>query len=131
MLLIPQASIRFFVWLLSLTVYRIRVYGRENLPRDSGALLVPNHVTWIDGILLMLTSSRPMRMIAWAPNIETRPWMATGEPVWRDSHRPAQAQDDRRGLAQAREAIDNGELVCIFPEGGMTRSGQVQAFKPG
>ena len=44
-LLIPQASIRFFVWLLSLTIYRVRVFGRENLPREGGALLVPNHVT--------------------------------------------------------------------------------------
>ena len=131
--LIPQASIRFFVWLLSLTVYRVRVFGRENLPREGGALLVPNHVTWVDGILLMLTSSRPIRMIAWAPNIERRPWIKRlAEPVRRDSDRPAQAQEDRRRAPRrpARRCND-GELVCIFPEGGLTRTGQVQAFKPG
>src|SRR5213076_3120632 len=71
-LLIPQASIRFLAWLLSLTLYRLRVFGRENLPRRGGALLVPNHVSWVDGILLMLVSSRPVRMIAWAPNLEAR-----------------------------------------------------------
>ena len=65
-ILIPQASLRFLAWLLSLTIYRLRVYGRENLPRQGGALLVSNHVSWIDGILLMLVSSRPVRMIAWA-----------------------------------------------------------------
>ena len=51
--LIPQASIRFFVWLLSLTVYRIRVFGRETCRATAGPLLVPNHVTWIDGMLLL------------------------------------------------------------------------------
>ena len=94
MLLIPQASIRFFVWLLSLTVYRVQVFGRENLPREGGALLVPNHVTWVDGILLMLTSSRPIRMIAWAPNIEAPAVDQTaGRPVRRDSDRPDQAEE--------------------------------------
>ena len=67
--LIPQASIRFLVWLASCTVYRVKVYGRENLPATGGALLVPNHVSWIDGVLLLLTSSRPIRMVAFAGNM--------------------------------------------------------------
>ena len=52
--IIPQASIRFLVWLASRTVYRIRIQGLENLPDEGGALLVANHVSWIDGILLLL-----------------------------------------------------------------------------
>lgn len=130
--LIPQASIRFVVWLLSLTIYRVRVFGRENLPQTGGALLVPNHVTWIDAIFLMLTSSRPIRMIAWASNIEATPTlkrMATmfgAIPI-----DPTKPKLIVKALRTAREAVANGELVCIFPEGGLTRSGQVQAFKPG
>jgi acyl-[acyl-carrier-protein]-phospholipid O-acyltransferase/long-chain-fatty-acid--[acyl-carrier-protein] ligase len=130
--LIPQASIRFIVWLMSLTVYRVRVFGRENLPRESGALLVPNHITWIDGILLMLTSSRPIRMIAWAPNLEKRPWikrlsnMFGAIPI--DPLKPKMIV---AALRTAREAVKNGDLVCIFPEGGLSRTGQVQSFKPG
>ena len=54
--------------------YRVTPLGLENLP-VGGFLLVPNHISWIDGVLLMLTSSRPIRMIAWAPNIESRPWI--------------------------------------------------------
>jgi acyl-[acyl-carrier-protein]-phospholipid O-acyltransferase/long-chain-fatty-acid--[acyl-carrier-protein] ligase len=131
-LLIPQASIRFFAWLLSLTVYRLRVFGRENLPRNEGALLVPNHITWIDGILLMLISSRPVRMIAWAPNIEARPWIQWlanlfgAIPI-----DPLKPKKIVTALRMAREAIAKGELVCIFPEGGLSRTGQVQAFRPG
>jgi acyl-[acyl-carrier-protein]-phospholipid O-acyltransferase/long-chain-fatty-acid--[acyl-carrier-protein] ligase len=131
-LLIPQASIRFFVWLLSLTVYRVKVFGRENLPREGGALLVPNHVTWVDGILLMLTSSRPIRMVAWAPNLERRPWIKRLAEVFGaipiDPTKPKKVVES---LRVAREALLAGELVCIFPEGGLSRSGQVQAFKPG
>ncbi len=130
--LLPQASIRFFVWLLSLTVYRVKVFGRENLPREGGALLVPNHVTWVDGILLMLTSSRPIRMVAWAPNLERRPWIKRLAEVFGaipiDPTKPKKVVES---LRVAREALLAGELVCIFPEGGLSRSGQVQAFKPG
>jgi acyl-[acyl-carrier-protein]-phospholipid O-acyltransferase / long-chain-fatty-acid--[acyl-carrier-protein] ligase len=131
-LLIPQASIRFFAWLLSLTVYRVRVFGRENLPRNEGALLVPNHISWIDGILLMLISSRPVRMVAWAPNIESRPWIQRlaglfgAIPI-----DPLKPKKIVTALRTAREAIAKGDLVCIFPEGGLTRTGQVQAFRPG
>jgi acyl-[acyl-carrier-protein]-phospholipid O-acyltransferase/long-chain-fatty-acid--[acyl-carrier-protein] ligase len=130
--LIPQASIRFFAWLLSLTIYRVKIFGRENLPREGGAMLVPNHVTWIDGIMLMLTSSRPIRMVAWAPNIEATPrikWLANLFGVI-----PIDPTKPKRIIAAfqtAREALNAGELVCVFPEGGLTRTGQVQAFKPG
>lgn len=56
--LLPTATIRFVVWLLSHTVYRLRIYDSENIPETGGALLVPNHVSWIDGILILLASSR-------------------------------------------------------------------------
>jgi acyl-[acyl-carrier-protein]-phospholipid O-acyltransferase/long-chain-fatty-acid--[acyl-carrier-protein] ligase len=129
--LIPQASIRFFVWLLSKTIYRISVYGRENLPREGGALLVCNHVSWVDGILLLLTSSRPIRMIAWASNFEN-PWLkrlaATFGMI---PILPTRPKTIVAAMRTARDALNNGELVCIFPEGGLTRSGQVQAFRPG
>jgi acyl-[acyl-carrier-protein]-phospholipid O-acyltransferase / long-chain-fatty-acid--[acyl-carrier-protein] ligase len=130
--LLPQATLRFLVWLLSLTVYRVRVFGRENLPREGGALLVPNHVTWVDAFLLMLTSSRPIRMVAWAANIERRPWIKRLANLFGvipiDPTKPKLIVT---ALRTAREALKAGELVCIFPEGGLTRSGQVQAFKPG
>ena len=76
--LIPQASVRFLVWLASHTAYRIRVFGLDNLPERGGALLVANHVSWLDGILLLLTSSRPVHILAFASNLRSRPlrWLA-------------------------------------------------------
>lgn len=129
--LIPQASIRFVAWLLSLTIYRMRILGRANLPRQGGALLVPNHITWVDGLLLMLTSSRPIRMVAWAGNLENK-WVKKLADVFGVIPiTPTRPKQVVTALRTARDALAAGELVCIFPEGGLTRTGQVQAFKPG
>ncbi|MCU0871643.1 MAG: acyl-[ACP]--phospholipid O-acyltransferase [Pirellulaceae bacterium] len=128
--LIPQASIRFLVWLASRTVYRIRVFGLENLPQRGGALLVANHVSWLDGPLMLLTSSRPVRVLAFAGNFQNR-WtrrLADLFGVILISSRPKSIV---AALQTARQALQSGELVCIFPEGAITRTGQMQAFRPG
>ncbi len=128
--LIPQAAIRFSVWLVSKLFYRIRIYGRENLPSEGGALLVPNHISWMDGVLLMLTSSRPLRMVVWSGNFENR-FLQRLAKLYGVISISARPKEIAAALKTAREALHNGELVCVFPEGGISRTGQVQAFKPG
>lgn len=128
---IPQATIRFAVWLLSMTIYRIRVFGHENLPREGGALLVANHITWVDGILLLLSSSRPIRMVALSSNLENKWLKWLGDMFGVIPINPAKPKMVVTAFRTAREALNQGELVCIFAEGGLTRSGQVQAFRPG
>ena len=128
--LIPQASVRFVVWLASKTVYRIRVFGHDNLPERGGALLVANHVSWLDGPLMLLTSSRPVRVLAFLGDFENH-WLrrlAARFGVMLVSPQPKAVM---AALRTARKALQNGELVCIFPEGSITRSGQMQAFRPG
>jgi len=130
--LLPTATIRFVVWLASHTVYRVRAYGRENIPDEGGALLVPNHVTWIDGILMIITSSRPIRMVAYSEYINSGPigWLARlygTIPINPDAGPKALI----KSLQTAKEAIENGELICIFAEGELTRTGQMQAFQKG
>jgi acyl-[acyl-carrier-protein]-phospholipid O-acyltransferase/long-chain-fatty-acid--[acyl-carrier-protein] ligase len=128
--LIPQASMRFMVWLASGLLYRIRVYGRENVPEQGGALLAVNHISWLDGILLLLTSSRTLRLIGYVGNFQQGflKWLAKLWGVIPISPRPKAI---RQALETARQALLDGELVVIFPEGGITRSGQLQSFKPG
>ena len=129
--LIPQATVRFLFWLATMTLYRIRIHGKENLPREGGALLVANHVSWMDGMALLVSSSRPIRFIAWGGNIKNGVvrWLAeTFQIIPIDPTKPKQIV---ASLKTAREALKNGELVCIFPEGGITRTGQVQGFRPG
>lgn len=128
--LIPYASLRFVVWLASRTIYRVRVYGREHLPERGGALLAPNHVTFIDGVLLLLTSSRPVRMVAYADYVEKWwvRWLARQMGVI--PIRPGR-RSVVESIRQARAALAAGELVCIFPEGALTRTGELGPFKPG
>ncbi|MFT5527223.1 MAG: acyl-[acyl-carrier-protein]-phospholipid O-acyltransferase [Pirellulaceae bacterium] len=128
--LLPQATIRFIVWLATNTIYRVKLYGIENIPAHGGALLVPNHVSWLDGILLLLVSSRPVRMVVFSGNFKNKwfIWMADLFGAIMIGPRPKLIA---KALKTARQALQNGELVCIFPEGGITRSGQLKTFKPG
>jgi len=129
-ILIPQATLRFAVWLASQTVYRIRVQGHDNLPTEGGALLVANHVSWIDGILLLMASSRPVRVIAFAPYIRgwAVRWFARSMGVIPIDSGPKAI---RNAIKTARQALADGQLVAIFPEGQITRTGQLQPFKAG
>jgi acyl-[acyl-carrier-protein]-phospholipid O-acyltransferase / long-chain-fatty-acid--[acyl-carrier-protein] ligase len=128
--LIPQATIKFLAWLVTHSVYKIRVYQRENIPEQGGAILVPNHISWLDGLLLFATSSRQVRMLIDATLIDT--WRAHGfaKLMGAIPIKPT-PKSTRKAIETAREALQAGELVCIFPEGGISRSGQLQRFKPG
>ncbi|MBI1902888.1 MAG: AMP-binding protein, partial [Planctomycetia bacterium] len=129
--LIPSASLRFFVLLASKTIYRVKVVGLENIPERGGALLVPNHVSWLDGVLLLLTSSRPIRMVAHAKYV-TGGWIGRLARVMGVIPiDPASKSSVRRAIETAREALARGELVCVFPEGHITRTGELGPFKRG
>ena len=130
--LLPQATVRFFVWLLSRFVYRVRIYDVENLPENGPGLLVANHVSWLDGVLLLLSSSRPIRMVAYADYVKG-PWIGRLARLF--GIIPIRSGDGPRALMHslntAREALQAGELVCIFAEGQITRDGQLQKFERG
>ena len=127
---IPQASIRFLVWLATHTVYRVRVNQRFNLPETGGALLVANHVSWLDGLLLLATSSRPIRILIQADWVQGPLTRTLARVMGAIPIKPT-PKATRLAIETAREALNNEELVCIFPEGSMTRTGQLRAFKPG
>jgi acyl-[acyl-carrier-protein]-phospholipid O-acyltransferase/long-chain-fatty-acid--[acyl-carrier-protein] ligase len=124
--------VRFPLWLLRHTIYRLDVQGRENLPADGPALLVSNHVSWIDAALIQAAQKRRIRFLVWAPFL--------GIPFLRLVLRGVKAIpiDGTAGpraivhaLRQAGEALANGEVVCIFAEGGITRTGFLLPFQRG
>ncbi|MCF7855515.1 MAG: AMP-binding protein, partial [Candidatus Pacebacteria bacterium] len=132
LVIIPDFFVRFLVVLLTRTVYRIKTHGIENVPIEGGALLVPNHVSWVDALLLSATTQRRVRFIM-ARNIAGwwlfRPLFRLMKVI------PISPNDPPRkvvaALNEARQALDDGSLVCIFAEGTITRSGNLNAFKSG
>jgi acyl-[acyl-carrier-protein]-phospholipid O-acyltransferase / long-chain-fatty-acid--[acyl-carrier-protein] ligase len=127
--LMPFHAARLAVQLLSECLYRVRVEGVENIPAG-GALVVANHVSWADGILLGLACPRHPRMIAFAQYFDN-PWLGWFGRLGRIIPIGTTRKSMVDSIRLAREALQEGELVCIFPEGGITRSGQMEEFRPG
>jgi acyl-[acyl-carrier-protein]-phospholipid O-acyltransferase/long-chain-fatty-acid--[acyl-carrier-protein] ligase len=128
--LIPQATIKFLAWLMTHSVYRIHVYNRDNIPEQGGALLAPNHISWIDGLLLLTTSSRQVRILIDA-DLLTNWWTRGLAKIMGAIPIKSSPKAAHRAICRARRALRMGELVCIFPEGEISRSGHLQNFKPG
>jgi len=110
-------------------LYRVRVEGVENVP-EGGALLAANHVSWADGVLLGLACPRLPRMVAFAKYFEN-PWLGWFGRLGRIIPIGTSRKSMAESIRAAREALQQGELVGIFPEGNITRSGRIEAFRPG
>jgi acyl-[acyl-carrier-protein]-phospholipid O-acyltransferase/long-chain-fatty-acid--[acyl-carrier-protein] ligase len=117
---------RLLLWLAAHTVYRINITGADNVPAKGGALLVPNHVSMADAALLIAATDRPVRFLMFKDRYE-HPLIKPFAKILRVI--PISSQQRPRELIQSlREAtrsIKEGELVCIFPVGQMTRIGQM------
>jgi 1-acyl-sn-glycerol-3-phosphate acyltransferase len=131
--LVPEFLMRFITWALVNTLYRIRVEGMKNLPEEGAALLVCNHVSFMDPLILMASLRRPARFVMYykifhIPLLHFVFKTAKAIPI-------AGQKEDPAILQQAFEDVDaalaKGELVCIFPEGGLTRDGDLAPFRPG
>lgn len=131
--IVPEFLMRFITWVLVNTLYRVRVDGLEHIPEEGPALLVCNHVSFMDPLLLMANLRRPARFVMY--------YKIFNIPVLRFVFRTAKAipiagqKEDPVVLQHAYEDVDAalaaGELVCIFPEGGLTRDGDIAPFRPG
>lgn len=132
-MLVPEYLLRFVAWVASRLVYRFRVGGDESIPTDGAAVLVCNHVSFVDAVLIMAASPRPIRFLM-DHRIFRQPLLgglfrlAKAIPVAPQSEDPG-AYD--AAFERAAQALREGELVAIFPEGGITRDGQLQAFRGG
>ncbi len=128
--LLPAATARMVLWLMGLICYRIRVYGKENLPEEGGALLVANHVTWIDGLLITIYCPRPIRMVALAQYVREGLIGVLTRDVGVIYIEPGR-KSVIRSIRRVRQALRDGELVGVFPEGTLTQDGELREFQPG
>ncbi len=131
--LLPEFLMRFLAWLITNFVYRLRPSGLENIPAKGPVVVVCNHVSYMDPVILLGAVRRPMRFVMWY-KIFQMPFLrfifknAKAIPI-------AGAREDRQLMDEAFEKVDAeleaGNVVCIFPEGGITRDGEIQRFRPG
>ncbi|WP_106479020.1 MFS transporter [Phytohalomonas tamaricis] len=129
----PRPLMRIIIFLLIHCWYRLRLSGRRNIPDEGAALVVCNHVSFMDALVLGGACSRPLRFLMDKP-IYDSPWMnwffrmAGAIPVNSERRDPVGM---RRALDQVGQALENGEVVMIFPEGRLTRDGEVNEFRRG
>ena len=126
-----EFAVRLFLLVFTRCCYRIRVQGAERIPAEGGALLVANHVSFVDAMLVSAVCSRPVRFVAHRMLFE-RPLI--GLFLRRIGALPvggADREETRDSLAQAAGAARRGELVCIFAEGAITRTGTLLPFARG
>jgi 1-acyl-sn-glycerol-3-phosphate acyltransferase len=131
--LVPEFLMRFLTWMLVSVMYRVRIKGLENIPEKGAALIVCNHVSFMDPLVIGGTVRRPVRFVM-DHNIFKVPVLnfifrtARAIPI-------ASAKEDPEALQKAFDRIDaelaEGEVVCIFPEGKLTRDGEINEFKRG
>ena len=131
--LLPEFMMRFLAWVLINVLYRTRPAGLENIPRQGPAIVVCNHVSYMDPILLTGSIRRPMRFVMYYRIFQM--------PLLRFFFEHMKAipiagkMEDELLMNEAFERVDEelaaGNVVCIFPEGGITRDGEIQRFRPG
>ena len=132
-LLVPEFLMRFLVWMLVHSVYRLEKSGLERVPDEGAALIVANHVSFVDALVIAAAVRRPARFV-----MDHRIF---GIPVLNFVFRTgkaipiASAKEDaqmmERAFAEVAAALRAGDVVCIFPEGRITDSGELYPFRPG
>jgi len=132
-LLVPEYLLRFVAFIVSRLIYRFRVLGDEHIPVSGPAVLISNHVSFMDAVLIMAASPRPIRFIMdhrifATPVLGSVFRLAKAIPI---APRSEDSQTYEAAFATARQVLDEGDLLGIFPEGSITRDGELQPFKGG
>ena len=125
---LPQSLVRFLMARVMSTRYRLNVIGLNNLPAQGGVLLLGNHVSWVDWAMVQMASPRPVRFVMerWIYERWYLRWFLDFFGVV-----PISRAGSREAIKTIARRLDAGEVVCIFPEGTLSKTGQLSEFKRG
>jgi len=130
---LPEFLLRFVFWILTNCIYRLHTSGREHIPMEGPALLVSNHVSFVDWMIIASACKRPPRFVMHYGFLKT-PFVGW---VFRDA-KVIPISSGREDASLMEAAFDRiaaelvaGEVVCIFPEGAITNDGRMNRFRPG
>lgn len=131
--LVPEFLMRFLVWLLIHTIYRVRTEGLEQIPNEGPAILVANHVSFVDALVIGGSVKRPIRFVM-DHHIFKIPVLSFIFRTARTIPIASFREDPdllERAFDEIAIALDEGDLVCIFPEGRLTDNGEIGDFRSG
>jgi acyl-[acyl-carrier-protein]-phospholipid O-acyltransferase/long-chain-fatty-acid--[acyl-carrier-protein] ligase len=126
----PRSSLRLLVDSFIRTICRFRISHADLIPATGPAVIIANHISWLDGFLVVLASRRPVRMVVYGPNIRGR-FLNRLAAQWRFILFEPKTKSIARALKTMREGLAEGDVIGIFCEGGISRTGQVLGFKRG
>jgi acyl-[acyl-carrier-protein]-phospholipid O-acyltransferase / long-chain-fatty-acid--[acyl-carrier-protein] ligase len=126
-----SSAVRWLVWLLANLFFKIRIIGAEHIPKQGGALIVSNHVSYADAILIGCATPRFIRFLMWQPFYENK-WLNPFSRLMYAIPIPTRSpKESLRALRNARTELEKGMLVCIFPEGEVARTPHMKPFERG
>jgi 1-acyl-sn-glycerol-3-phosphate acyltransferase len=131
--LVPEFLLRFIIWMLIHSVYRLRVKELDQMPEDGPAVIVCNHVSFVDALVIMAACKRPIRFVMdhhifrW-PVLNFVFRTSKAIPIASAKEDPAMME---KAFEEVGKALDAGDLVGIFPEGKITADGNINPFRPG
>jgi 1-acyl-sn-glycerol-3-phosphate acyltransferase len=131
--LIPEFSLRFVAYLLTHCLYRLKVIGEEKIPETGGLVLVANHVSFADWLVVMAAVRRPPHFVMWYTYFEMPvvKWLFRDAGVIPISSARLRPKILEAAFRKIRDYLQEGEVICIFPEGQITRTGQLNTFRNG
>ena len=125
---LPQSLVRFLIARILATRYRLNVIGLRNLPAQGGVLMLGNHISWVDWAMVQMASPRPVRFVM-EREIYERWYLKRFLDFFRVV--PISRGSSRQAIKTVSELLDQGEVVCLFPEGTISKNGQLSEFKRG
>ncbi len=126
----PRATLRIFVGGIVQGIWRFQTRHEERVPLDGPLVIAANHLSWLDGFLLPLTTPRPVRMVVYGPNIQGR-FLNMLADQWRFVLFDPKPKSIGRALKSIQGGLADGDCIGIFCEGGISRTGQIMGFKRG
>lgn len=130
---VPEFTLRFLSWALVNVMYRLRVNGLENIPKEGPVVLACNHVSYVDWLVIAGACKRPPRFVMFYKFLDikiARP-IFKGAKVIPISGKNEDPKYHESAFEKISEELKNNQVICIFPEGNLTKDGETQPFRPG
>ena len=125
---LPQSLIKFFITIILSIKYKLHVMGIDKIPQTKGVLLLGNHISWLDWAFVQIATPRPIKFVMERSIYENKlfkPFLDFFGVI------PISSNGGRRSLDEVTKYLNAGEVVCVFPEGTISRTGHLGEFKRG